>query len=734
MAKYRENLKRIQRNLQKIVDKGGTALNMLEYMALEGYERKQLGRAFELLNLSGDKEAEYGIFKPALQGLTAGGIDEIIAGLRASFDVVTEGADFDEAYDQYVAAERLSLEEFERRNKKTSIGSNIAGAFSPLAMPAKVGSAVWRGSQALRKFLGPVSAGGVGAGWGGLAGFLGSEGDVSERMKNVPESAAIGAVAGQAVPIAATGSKVAFEIFGGPFFWEKFLNAIGRGDKYRQFMSDSKLLETIEKGGGIEAAEGKLREAQDLGISEMGLPDTSTTALRTARGIVAKPGIGDEIGQEAVETRTAGQQGRITGHLMEGISEGDEEMSKLLRKEPYLAKDDLIQDRKTRADEWYNAAYEEPNFDSEELEILFDEIPELRKAYATARENANTQAASMLAKMFSGADDQSKRAAQDAFDQAFLPEKPEFTINALHQTQLSLKSAIDSLFQNPETVPRAKILKQIRARLLEVMEENSDNYATARSLYKGDSDMLDAFDEGSKFFTKTASEIRADISGFGGRPPIYNDLLEQRMYRKAAADALLLRMNKSADSADLTKKVYSKRDDSELSQKLRAIFPSVDAYLEYINRMRIEQRMAFTDQKVRGVTTQTQTTPMEMESEFVDQTLPNAAEVLTSPVKSAGRIADRVMPDRMDRSRRLSEGVRDEMSPAMFDFNTKRSLSELQRLKEFQQNLRQKRLMGNLPILSGARGAGISTLPVSDNMSDNVTIPAALQDYSLLNY
>jgi hypothetical protein len=74
------------------------------------------------------------------------------------------------------------------------------------------------------------------------------------------------------------------------------------------------------------------------------------------------------------------------------------------------------------------------------------------------------------------------------------------------------------------------------------------------------------------------------------------------------------------------------------------------------------------------------------------------------------------------------------MSPAMFDLNTKRSLSELQRLKEFQQNLRQKRLMGNLPILSGARGAGISTLPVSDNMTDNVTVPAALQDYSLLNY
>ena len=79
------------------------------------------------------------------------------------------------------------------------------------------------------------------------------------------------------------------------------------------------------------------------------------------------------------------------------------------------------------------------------------------------------------------------------------------------------------------------------------------------------------------------------------------------------------------------------------------------------------------------------------------------------------------MPDRMDRSRRLSEGVRDEMSPAMFDFNTKRSLSELQRLIEFQENLRQKRLMGNLPILSGARGAAVSA-------------PSALQDYSLLNY
>ena len=97
MAKYRDNLKRIKSNLQKIVDQNGTAKDILEYVVLEGYERKQLGRALELLELSGDKEAEYGIFKPALQGLTAGGSDEIIAGLRASFDVITEGADFDEA-------------------------------------------------------------------------------------------------------------------------------------------------------------------------------------------------------------------------------------------------------------------------------------------------------------------------------------------------------------------------------------------------------------------------------------------------------------------------------------------------------------------------------------------------------------------------------------------------------------------------------------------------------------
>tara|TARA_R110002020_G_scaffold255088_2_gene468882 strand:- start:9173 stop:11341 length:2169 start_codon:yes stop_codon:yes gene_type:complete len=722
MAEYRKNLQRIKRNLQKMVDQGGNAKDMLEYTALEGYERKQLGRALELLKLSGDKEAEYGIFKPALHGLTAGGIDEIIGGMRASFDVITEGADFDEAYDQYVAAERLSLDEFERQNKKTSMGSEVAGAFSPLAMPARAGSAVWRGSQALRKYLGPMSAGGVGAGWGGLAGFLGSEGDVTERIKNVPKSASIGAIAGQAVPVAATGGKVAFEIFGGPFFWEKFLTSIGRGDKYRKFMADSKLLEVIDKGGGIDAAESKLKEAQKLGISEMGIPDTSTTALRTSRGIVAKPGLGDELGQEAVETRTEGQPGRVTGHLNEAISEGDEEMSKLLRKEPYLAKDDLVQDRKTRAEEWYNAAFEEPNFESEELEILFDTIPELRKAYATARENANTQASSSLARMFSNATDpQSQKAAQDAFDMAFLPEKPEFTMNSLHQTQKSLKSNIDALFQNPETVQRGRILKDIRNRILQIMDENSENYATARTLYKGDSDLMDAFDAGSKFFTKTASEIRADISGFGGRPPIYNDILEQRMYRKAAADELLLKMNRSADSADLTKKVYSKRDDSELSQKLRAIFPSADAYLEYINRMRIEQRMAFTDQKVRGVTTQAQTTPMEMESEFIDQTLPNAAEILTSPVKSAGRIADNMVPDRMDRSRRLSEGVRDEIAPSMFDLDTKQSLKELQRLREFQSNLRQKRLMGIPPILSGARAASVSA-------------PSALQDYGLLNY
>ena len=721
MAKYRENLIQLSKNAKIIIDYGKK--NNIDPITIQQrlhqeitrfkYTPEQFNRARTLLIASKDKDAEFGIFKPALHGLTAGGSDEIIAGARAAFDWLTSlgDEDYEKSFDEYLAAERLSLAEYERLNPKKSFTSEVAGAFAPMLMPMKPGALTPKFSKGLREGTrfkqGVPGVGGkaitpplgwaanplVGATWGALSSYLTAEDD---RTENISEGAALGATLGTALPVAGKLTGAVWEIIGGPAVWEKILTSLGHGDEWRRWLSDKKFLEILEKSGGISKAEKKLKEAELAGVDEMGIPDTSYTATRTARGLAAKPGAADEIAQEAVENRTAGQEGRVAGHLMEGISEGDEEMSKLLRKEPYLAKDDLIQDRKTRAEEWYNAAYEEPNFDSEELEILFDTIPELRKAYATARENANTQAASLLARMFSGsADAQTQRAAQDAFDQAFLPEKPEFTINALHQTQLSLKSAIDSLFQNPETVPRAKILKQIRARLLEVMEENSDNYATARSLYKGDSDMKDAFDEGAKFFNKTASEIRADITGFDGRPPIYNDILEQRMYRKAAADALLLRMNRSADSADLTKKVYSRRDNSELSQKLRAIFPSEEAYLEYINRMRIEQRMAFTDQKIRGVVTQSQTTPLEKESDFIDESFPNMMEIMKSPVSSAGRIVGNVAPNLSDRSRFLREGVRDEMAPTMFDFNTKRSLQELQRLREFQNSLSKKRDISN---------------------------------------
>lgn len=721
MAKYRDNLIQLNKNLLIIIDSGREnkidpfriQSRMHKEVLKAGYTTEQYNRSLQLLNASGDKEAEFGIFKPALQGLTAEGSDEVISHARAAWDYLTSlgEEDYDKSQAEYAAAERLSLAEYERLNPKKSQAAYLAGAFSPMFMPMKPGALSPKFSKGLREGTrfkqGVPGAGGlpitpplgwaanplVGAAWGGLSTYLGAEED---RTEHVPEGMALGATLGTALPLGGKLTGAVWDIVGGPALWEKILSSLGRGDEWRRWMADTKFVEVLEKSGGISKAERKLKEAEALGVDEMGIPDTSYTATRTARGLVAKPGAADEIAQEAVENRAEGQSTRIRKNLMEGVSSGDETMSKLLRKEPYLAKDDLIQDRRTRADEWYNAANKEPNFFDEELEILFNEIPELKKAYDLARNNANTEATSIYARMFSNANDpQTQRAAQDALDQAFLPDQPEFTIKTLQQTQLALKSVIDTLFQSPESVARALTLKKIRGRIQEIMEENSENYATARSIYKGDSEMMDAFDEGAKIFRKSASEIRADIQGVGGRPPIFNSIGEQRMYRKAAADELLLKMDKAPDSADLTKKVFQKREDSELANKLRAIFPSIESYLEYINRMRIEQRMAFTDQKIRGVVTQSQTTPLEKESDFIDQTYPNMMEILRSPVSSAGRITEKIAPNLSDRSRKLTEGVRDEMAPSMFNLNTKESLKELQRLREFQNALSKKRDISN---------------------------------------
>lgn len=124
-----------------------------------------------------------GSIRSGFQGLTLGGGDEIVAGgASVGRKIMGDDRSFSDIYGNELKRERDRLKIFEKTNPKTSTVSELSGA---LALPLK-------GPKTL------FDAAKTGAKLGGAYGFLSSEGDADERLKEGAISGALGILIGGA--------------------------------------------------------------------------------------------------------------------------------------------------------------------------------------------------------------------------------------------------------------------------------------------------------------------------------------------------------------------------------------------------------------------------------------------------------------------------------------------------------------------------------------------------------
>lgn len=123
-----------------------------------------------------------GTVRGAMQGLTFGGADEIVAGGTALGRKLLQGDEraLGDIYSQELEREQSRLKQFRETNPALAIGSEIAGS---LALPIGAAKTV-------------AGAAGIGAGTGGLYGFLGSEGDLQDRATGAVTGGILGALLG----------------------------------------------------------------------------------------------------------------------------------------------------------------------------------------------------------------------------------------------------------------------------------------------------------------------------------------------------------------------------------------------------------------------------------------------------------------------------------------------------------------------------------------------------------
>lgn len=481
----------------------------------------------------------------ALQGLTMGFSDEAIAGLRSAMG---QGS-----YEDLVRAEREGLRKYREEHPMAAGAAEIAGAVAPAVLTG--GASLIPGlSRAAAQKLGPRAAQllmgtspsvGRMAATGAGTGAVSAVGTSEKSGADLVGEAAKGTVAG-ATTAGALGLVGKYAV--APAF-QKIKSAMGFGDSNR--LADVAIVRALEKDGMTpEQAAARIAAMQR---GEMTLADLGENTAALLRRASSAPG----------EARRA-VKGELAGREMERVPRVSEDLRQLMSgsKDFYTDVTDLIKKRSTDANALYEAAWNSaPTFtarNSRELEALRN-LPTFRKA------------------MEGG----SRRMADQGLDIA----DPANVLRGLHETKLELDDMIEKAMTSDRGANQARILIDMKEKLLKAMERRSPEYRIARETFAGDSEMLTAMKEGQRVYQLPEMEMRKLIDRFKDSPSEYD------AFRAGIAQAALERLRVGGPTADPLKTVFPKGSED----KLRRAFRDDEAFDAFKARLGEEQAMLRTE-------------------------------------------------------------------------------------------------------------------------------------------
>jgi len=496
---------------------------------------------------SGQRPAPFstGAGSQALQGLTMGFSDEAIAGLRSAMG---QGS-----YEDLVKAEREGLRQYREKNPVTAAGAEIAGSIAPAVVTG--GAAMIPGvSRAVAQRLGPRVAqmlfgttpsvgrmAATGAGTGAVSAVGTSEKPVSE----LPVEAGKGAIAGGATA-GALGLVGKYAVM--PAF-RKVKAAMGYGDANKA--ADIAIVKALEKDGMTpEQAAAKLAAVER---GEMTLADLGENTAALLRRSSAAPGEARRI----AKTELAGRE-------IERVPRVSEDLRTLMSgsKDFYTDVTDLIKKRSQDADALYQAAWASaPTFtprNSRELNELRN-LPTFRKA------------------MEGG----SRRMADQGLD----INDPANVLRGLHETKLELDDMIEKAMTSDRGANQARILMDMKEKLLKAMERRSPEYRIARETFAGDSEMLTAMKEGQRIYQLPEMEMRKLIDRFKDSPSEFD------AFRAGISQAMLERLRAGGVTADPLATVFPRG----VEDKLRRAFRDDEAFDAFKTRLVEERGMLQTE-------------------------------------------------------------------------------------------------------------------------------------------
>lgn len=394
-------------------------------------------------------------------------------------------------YETSLSAQSREREQYERSNP---VRANLAELTGAMLGPAKLG-AVKAGQGMVR---GGLKLAGVGATAGALSGA--GTADPGNRSEGALGSAIMGGLLG---PIAGGAMKVGGDAF------KLIRNALSPKPQ----AADEALLAALGRDGMTPADLAKLAGDAPKGVPTSLADAGGQNAKSLLSGMAVQPGQAQRVVVDTLESRLADQGQRVR-----------EAVSKSAGPRKYAV--DLVQEVKgarwAKAAPLYDEAFKAGRVGGERVAAILKDH-DVSGAYATAQ----------------------KIAARENI--ALQPlDAPD--LRTLDYVKRALDGTIDQGFRSGNTANAAS-LKKLRNELVGLMDEQSPAYKAARRVYSGDSEVLEAIEQGQKALNMGDGALKMTLRGFKSDA-------EKEAFRKAALDALSDRLN-SKEGASLLSELLS---------------------------------------------------------------------------------------------------------------------------------------------------------------------------------
>lgn len=653
----------------------------------------------------------------ALQGFTFGLADEAAALgsgagrflrslTRDGRGVAEAWQDAGQAYDRTLGRERASVAQFKEDNPVLGPAIEIGGSFLAAAprMVSELGAKLTSG-QLLRGMGGrtaptvalapeaataPVTTAAAalqsakaGATGGALAGFGSAEGGLENRIEGAATGGALGGALGGSIPLVA--------------------NAVGRvggrvldglGLRNPQTGGDRQLLRAFERdaaGGGPSLEDVASRVQANTGANARPefLPDMAgENVKRLAAMATQTPGTARQIAQTAIEQRTAGQADRISDDVMrllspnadwhgtvDALQKARAQASRPLYEQAMTRNawsprvDDFINDpiakqglaRGLQIQRLESVARGEP-FNPQQLGVTFRELPngEFGDPVFVGRPNMR-----VLDMVKSGLDD-------------------------------ILEGYRDGVTGRLNLDRTGKAIDEFRRSYVGVLDDLNPDYKAARQAWAGPSQAMDALTKGRNVFRPddeiTAKMVR-DMSP-----------ADKEMFLAGVARAIRDKVENSADGRNAVATFFNR---PAFRDKLRAAFPSEDAFNRFASLMQRETEM-FRGQAVYGPRAGSPTARNMADAE--DAMIDPPGGVLGSLMRGQfGTAATQGVEGLLRRAQGMNSATADYLGPILFNSRQEQNAAQLARLLAARQE--GQRQLGQNQALARALlgGAGVAT-------------------------